>query len=296
MAQLDFTGNPLPHRTFEQMGRDFSPEGTFSHCDGCRKRVPTQSLVSEKTPSGFGSYCPNCRRSALASKTAQMPYEKYHREKNTGPEADDDAPIYEKQLPHREGFEQTLTEDQIKPEHEWSDSENPQVIEKVLETATSPYVTHRSDAAELTVPPINALVEKIRQKRLAEDYEEEKKPHWSHSFNEKKQQGSLPKWKKNAPQHDKPVLNNDPGRFSGTNADPTKFHTEKIQPLVGGITTADMDRVAFGIKTGRSMEYDNAILAILRLAHDERRNLTEVERKTVTNLKIARTNKLMEKC
>jgi len=229
------------------------------------------------------------------TKKAQMPYEKYHREENLGPKADDKAPIAEKKLPHRDGFEQTLTEDQIKGE--WgNDDKEAQVVEKVLESANSPYVTHRSDAAQLTVPPINALVEKIRQKRLADDWKETKYPHWSHTFNENKQQGALPKWSKNAPQHDKTVLNNDPNRFTGTNADPTAFHKDTIKPLIGDITTADIDRVAFGVKTGQSMDYDNAIMAILRLAHDERRELTKVEQKTVVNLKTARTKKLLLKC
>ena len=229
------------------------------------------------------------------SKIAQMPYEKYHREENLGPKADDGAPVAEKKLPHRGKFEQTTTEDQIEPE--WKDpNKGAEVIEKVLESANSPYVTHRSDASQLTVPPINALVEKIRQKRLADDWKEKRDPHWSHTFNENKQKASLPKWSKNTPQHDKPVLNNDPNRFTGSNVDPTSFHNDKIIPLVGDITTADIDRVAFGVKTGQSMDYDNAIMAILRLAHDERRELTEVEQKTVVNLKTARTEKLLVKC
>jgi len=227
------------------------------------------------------------------AKTAQVaPYEKYHREENVGPEADDDAPIAEKQLPHREGYEQTVTEDQM-TDRDWDDKKEAQIVEKVLESSDSPYVTHRSDAADLTMPPINVLVEKIRQERLAKDYNVDKDPHWSHTFNEKKQQGSLPKWKKNAPQHDKPVLNSDPGRFSGS-ADPVK--TRSLQPLVGDITTADVDRVAFGIKTGQSMEHDTAILSILRVAHDERRELNDVEKQTVARLKIARTNSLLKKC
>lgn len=228
-------------------------------------------------------------------KSAQAPYEKYHRDENLGPKANDDAPIPEKQLPHRDGFDQKITEDQMKNEHEWSDNEKAKPIEKLLESATSKYVKHRSDAGDLTVPPINVLVEKMRQKRLAEDYNVNKKPHWSHTFNEKKQQGSLPKWNKNAPQNDKLALNNDPDRFPGTNDDPIEFHTEKIKPLVGNITTADIDRVVARIKTGQAVEYDSAIMAILRLAHDEKRELSNVEQKTIVDLKIARTNQMMQK-
>jgi len=226
------------------------------------------------------------------TKTAQSPYEKYNRDENIGPKANDDASVWEKNLPHRDGFEQTITEGQMKSEQEWGDSENPKVIEKELESSSSSLVTHRSDAADLTVPPISALVERIRQKRVAEEYSYTKKSHWSCSFNEKKQQGSLPKWPKNAPQHGKLVLNNDPRRFTAGDDPVAK---PKIQPLIGNITTADIDKVAKGIKTGQSAEYDGAIMAILRLAHDERRELTDVERSTVVDLKKTRTQELMQK-
>lgn len=229
------------------------------------------------------------------TKSAQKPYEKYHRDENIGPKANEDAPIPEKQLPHRDGFEQTITESQMKSQHEVGDKEDAKPIEKLLESATSKYVKHRSDAGNLSVPPMSALVEKIRQKRLAEDYNVDKSPHWSHAFNEKKQLGSLPKWQKNAPQHDKPVLNNDPDRFAGTNADPVEFHTEKIQLLVGNITTADVDKVATMIKTGQTTEFDGAIMAILRLAHNEKRELSNVEQKTIVDLKVARTEQMMRK-
>lgn len=228
------------------------------------------------------------------TKLAQAPYEKYHRDENIGPKANDDAPIPEKQLPHREGYEQTITESQMKNKNESAD-DNAKPIEKLLESATSKYVKHRSDAGDLTVPPMSALVEKIRQKRLAEDYKVDKTSHWSLTFNEKKQQGSLPKWQKNAPQHDKPVLCNDPDRFAGTNADPVGFHTDNIQPLIGNITTADVDNVATMIKTGQSAEFDSAIMAILRLAHNEKRELSNVERKTIVDLKISRTEQMMQK-
>jgi len=229
------------------------------------------------------------------TKSAQAPYEKYHRDENLGPKANDDAPISEKQLPHRDGFEQKITEDQMKDKHEWGDKEKAKPIEKLLESATSAYVKHRSDAGDLTVPPINALVEKIRQKRLAEDYKVDKKSHWSHTFNEKKQQGSLPAWSKNAPQHGNHSLCNDPDRFSGTNDDPVNFHKDNIHPLVGNITTADVDKVVTNIKTGKSTEYDSAMMAILRLAHNEKRELSDVERKTIVDLKIARTEQMMQK-
>lgn len=229
------------------------------------------------------------------TKSAQAPYEKYHREENLGPKANDDAPIPEKQLPHRDGFDQKITEDQMTSEHEWGDSEKAKTIEKLLESATSGYVKHRSSAGDLVSPPLDVLVEKMYQKREAEDYKVDKKSHWSHTFNEKKQSGSLPKWNKNFPQHEKHVLGNDPSRFSGNNTDPVEFHNETISPLVGNITTADIDQVAVSIKTGKSAEFDSAIIAILRLAHDEKRELSEVEQKTVVDLKVSRTEQMMPK-
>ena len=64
--------------------------------------------------------------------------------------------------------------------------------------------------------------------------------------------------------------------------------------MIGNITTADIDRVAINIKTGRAAEYDGAIMAILRLAHNEKRELSRVEQKTIVDLKIARTDQMMQ--
>ncbi len=228
------------------------------------------------------------------NKAAQKPYEKYLREEHIGPKVEEVASIGEKKLPHRDGYEQTVTEDHLGSEHKVGDSEVPQIAEKELNSASSAYTDFRSDAADLSAPPISVLVEKIRQNRASE-YKEDKTAHWSHTFNEKKQQGALPKWSKNAPQHDKPVLNNDPQRFSASNADPNNYSKDEIKPLIGGITTADVNKIAHNIKTGVSADYDSAILAILRLADEERRELTGIEKRTVVDLKIARTNEMMTK-
>jgi len=147
----------------------------------------------------------NHKRSQITS------YEKYLRDQNVGPEGGEDT-IAEKKLPHRDGYEQTVTEDQMSSEQKIGETDDSQVIEKVLNEAQS-YVVHRSDNADLPVPPMSALVEKTRQVRM-EDWKTEKDSHWSQTFNEKKQQGSLPKLKKNVGQHNKAVLNNDPDRFT----------------------------------------------------------------------------------
>lgn len=236
-------------------------------------------------------------------KEAQIaPYEKYHRENTVGPVADDSSPIWEKNLPHRDGYEQSTTEDQMRDEWKVSDTDT-KLIEKVLDEAKG-YVTHRSDAADISVPPINALVEKIRQERFSNDYKVEKESNWTQTYNEKRQQGELPNWKKNAPQHDKIVLNNDPRRFEGMSNMPTHWDqadndrarstTTTIKPLVGNITTADIDSTVASIKSGQSIDFDTAMIAILRQADEEKRELTPIERKAVTDLKIARTKTLIE--
>lgn len=238
-------------------------------------------------------------------KEAQVsPTEKYLRQENVGPEADDGQAIWEKELPHREGDKETITEDQFGSKHKIADGDDAKVIEKVLEEAKG-YVTHRSDQAETSVMPNAALVEKMRQNRVAEDYEVDKESHWSQTYNEKKQQGKLPRFPKNAPQHDKIVLNNDPRRFETAKNLPVHEHqpendadrnkSNTIKPLTGGVTTADVDRVASNVKTGKSVDFDTAIVAILREADKESRELTPVEQKTISELKIARTKSMMQK-
>jgi len=228
--------------------------------------------------------------------------EKELRDHSVDPSADDGQAIWDKELPHREGVKDTITEDQMTANAQ-TDDKDAQVLEKVLNEAKS-YVRHRSDAGEISVPPINALVEKQIQERMSDDWKVDKKSHWSVSFNDKKQQGSLPRLSKNAPQHDKIVLNNDPRRFEGAGSLPTSAtqsendatHGQKpnIKPLVGNITQADIAGVAEKIKTGSSVEYDSAIVAILRDAERETRELTDVERKTVAGLKTARTNAMLK--
>jgi len=235
-------------------------------------------------------------------KKAQIkPHEKMLREHTVDPKADDGQSIWDKELKHRQGVMDTTTEDQMTDR---ASSDVP-IIEKVLNEAKS-YIVHRSDAAELPVPPMSALVEFNRQKRVDNDWETKKSPHWSQTTNEKKQQGSLPKLKKNVGQHEKIVLNNDPRRFQSAGNLPTStIQSEndaghgkkpKIKPLIGNVTTADVDLIAEKIKTGYSVEYDSAIVAILRDAERDRRELSGVEQRTIANLKIARTKAMKKQC
>lgn len=234
-------------------------------------------------------------------KTAQIKTrETALREHKPDPSANDNQAIGEKELPHREGDKYTITEDQFSETAEVDDSP---IIEKVLSEAES-YVQHRSEAGQLSVPPINALVAKLDQERMKE-WKTKKDSHWSLEFDDKKQQGVLPRLSKNAPQHDKIVLNNDPRRFEGTSALPTSttqsendaYHGQKpdITPLTGGITRAGIHDVANKIKMGASVEYDAAIVAILRESDKEARELTEAEREAIGSLKVARTKAMLKK-
>ncbi len=222
------------------------------------------------------------------------------REHKPDPSADDNQAIWEKELPHREGDKYTITEEQF---DETAKVDDAPIIEKVLSEAES-YVQHRSEAGQLSVPPINALVEKLRQNRM-DEWKTKKDSHWSLEFDDKKQQGALPRLSKNAPQHDKIVLNNDPRRFEGTSNLPTSTtqsendagHGKKpdITPLVGEITRADIHNVADRIKKGASVSYDAAMVAILKEADNEARELTEAEKEAVSGLKIARTKAMLKK-
>ena len=106
-------------------------------------------------------------------------------------------------------------------------------------------------------------------------------------------------------QHDKIVLNNDPRRFQETNNlplhsdqqdnDSARRTTTNIKPLVGNITTADADRLSQMIKSGASVDFDTAILAILKQCDSDKRELTAIEQKAISDLKIARTHALLTK-
>lgn len=220
---------------------------------------------------------------------AQLATEKYLREHNIGPKADDQQAIWDKELKHRKGNQYTTTEAQF----ERKNADQELITEKQINRRKSPLVTHRSsDDFTAPVHPHNILVEKLQSDRM-DDWKTEKSDHWSHTFNEKKQQGTLPKWPKQPDQQESITLANDPRRFKDCSSDPTKWNTSKVSPLVGTITTASIHKVAEGIKTGVSVDYDAAIIAILREADLEERELTKVEQMTIADLKIARTRALL---
>jgi hypothetical protein len=214
-------------------------------------------------------------------KHAVAPYEKYLREENVGPKADDTQPITEKAIKDRQPDAYVTTEAQFEDRMSEGDTK---IIEKVLEEATSNYVEHRAADDTLIVPPINTLVEQINKERMKE-FKTTKESNWTVSFDGKKQNASLPEWTKGPAQHDKPVLNNDPERFS----------KDSVKPLVGDITTAHINDVVSRIKTGESYDYDSAMVSILEKAASEDRELTQVERNAISDIKIARTQAMLKK-
>jgi len=169
-----------------------------------------------------------------------------------------------------------------------------EVIEKVLEDTDG----QRNDVSQLKVPPMAALNEKLRRERL-KDFNTDKDPHWSQTFNEGKQHGALPDWPVNKGQHHEVVLQNDPRRFEGVDqlpVDPTAGSVPKKQepkPLVGDITTADINRVVMSIKQGDTIDYDAAIAAVLGPSEDEKRELTPQEKRAIGELKAARTKAMI---
>lgn len=212
-------------------------------------------------------------------KTAKiMPQEKRLREDSLGPTNNPGDKITEKEVPHRKGDQSTITEGQIKDRKSEKES---QIIEKILNKDNGKYTDYRKAEESLIVTPINKLVENIRQDRLEKDWKTSVESHWSQTYNEKEQFGSLPKWKKNAPQAHE-------NETSKSNWD--ESHTES-----GSQKFASLDRAAEAIKSGESIKYDTIIVAILQQAKKDGRELSKEERKAISDLKISRTNFLINK-
>lgn len=239
------------------------------------------------------------------AKTSQlMNIEKMLRKDKLSPKAGDGHKTTEKELNHKGKDTESVTEKQMKSMDRNAHSEY-RIIEKVLNEAKEKYNPLRSDATWLSVPPISALVEKIRQKRIDSHFKTDKAEHWSMDYKNQDQNGSLPEWPGNAAQHDKIVLQNDPRRFTGVDTMPTEplandnikalRKSKSEMPLVGGITVADIDRVSHNIKTGQSVDYDTAIVAILKQADQEKRELNEVEQKMIADIKKNRTAAMLAK-
>lgn len=222
--------------------------------------------------------------------------EKYLRRDDPIAPADDDQPIAEKMLPDRKGDVDKVTEGQMdsKSSHDMKNATGEQekdakLIEGILNEAKGSYgVEHRSRGTWLSAPPINAVVEKLRSERQKESKSLiEKDSNWT--TDKVTQNGDLPKWPKNVGQSKHIALENDPRRFDQVK-DPISTTTKNdLKPLAGDLTTADVDSVVAAIKNGQTQDYDAAIVAILKMADREKRELTDIEQKTVSDLKIART-------
>lgn len=182
------------------------------------------------------------------------------RKDNIGPKASDNPKLTEEALPHRTTKDQNRVTEKQLPTRE-SDKD-----ERVLEKRMNEDDKRRDDSnIGLEMPPIQEVVAKLRKERM-KDWKPEIKPHWStqNAKDQKAQLGALPKWPK-IPKQPKP-----------------------LSPDLK-VTTADIDRVVNAVKTGQSLDYDTAIVAILQQAEKEQRELSLVERRAVADLKVART-------
>ena len=230
------------------------------------------------------------------TKEAQVATEKYLRQNTLGPIADDGQPIAEKVLPHREGDKDLIAEADL--DNEENTKKEMQIIEKILDGAKSFGVEQRvGNESGIMSPPINEIVARMEKERVAADFKTQKEPHWSQTSakrQQNQQRGALPKWPKNAPQHDKTVLNNDRDRFKGK-ADAGSGDVMDTEMLVGGLRVADLAKAVKRIKQGKAADYDMAITAILREADLDERELTQVEQTTVSDLKTARTRAMLKK-
>lgn len=215
-----------------------------------------------------------------AGKNSVKPYEKYIRDESIEKPSKQYPDTTEKALPDRKGDNHDVIGRQIIEEHT---NKQAQTIEYVLNNVKSWYPHRFKDtfSKNLLVPPINDLVARLRSARN-DDYEIKNEKHWTTEKNT--QNAGLPEWPAQASQHDKPVINNDSRRFT----------EDTVEPLQGfKVSSSDLKKVAIGIKLGSSSEYDNTIRMILKIANDERRELTEEEKSLVQDLKKDRTLALL---
>ena len=187
------------------------------------------------------------------------------RKDNIGPKASDKPKLTEEVLPHRTTEAQDKVTEKQMPERKSEKDERP--YEKRLNEDDK----YRDDSnIGLEMPPIQEVVAKLREERM-KDWKPDIKPHWStqNAKDQKAQLGALPKWPK-IPQQPEP-----------------------LSPDLK-TTTADIDRVVNAVKTGQSLDYDTAMVAILQQAEKEQRELSGVERKAIADLKIARTQAFLK--
>ena len=183
--------------------------------------------------------------------------------------ADDNPETHEGLLKQQRKQDKALTSD-VPTDGQMSNrkSSDNKILEKQME---------REKLGDLYIPSINAFVEKMVQDRRKEFTKATKKEsNWT--TKKPKQNGALPAWPKNAPQHDKKVLNNDVNRKPNEEA------------LIGGkIIKASVNDAVLAIKSGATKSFDQQIVDILKRADDEKRDLTTSEKAHINNLKQTRT-------
>jgi len=182
-------------------------------------------------------------------------------------EADDNPSTHESLLEQdRKGEIDKTTEAQMKRE---AGEAKRQITEKNLK---------REKIGTLYVPAINAFVEELVQERRKEytDMQQKKEGHWT--LDKADQNADLPKWPAIAEQHDKMVLPNDVDRKPND------------EPLIGGkILKASVDDVVLAVKCGATKNYDERIVEVLKMAHDQNRDLSVTEKNYINDVKQRRT-------
>jgi hypothetical protein len=171
----------------------------------------------------------------------------------------------------RKGDQYKTTEAQM----ERKSSDNPKKItEKNLE---------REKMGSLYVPAINAFVEELIQDRRKEFTKLQTKKENDWTLESSTQNADLPEWPQIADQHDKRVLPNDIDREPNGEA------------LLGGkILKASVNDAVLAIKSGETNKYDKEIVEILKVAHDQSRDLTKQEKHYINELKKIRTSMFLK--
>lgn len=168
-----------------------------------------------------------------------------------------------------------------------------QILEKVLNRNNGAFQKLRDNHVDnLSIPPINILVEKLRQDRNKELFINKTNKDWTTENTSKAQNGELPDWPQSRKQHTEISLNNDSRRFNNIKIDKGIISGD-LEPLSGNITKKDITKIASSIKNGDSIDYDTAIVAILKQADSENRELNEIEKKQINSLKKERTQFLL---
>lgn len=178
-----------------------------------------------------------------------------------------------------------ITDKQLEPQHA-KDNRKPTEGQFEKRTGTDNKITEkqmkREKVGELYVPAINSFVDQLVQERREVFTKMQKNDKEDWTLAPTTQNGDLPAWPQVKLQHDKTVLPNDVDR-------------KEDEPLIGGkILSASIDNAVSAIKTGKTLNYDEQIVNILKKANVEKRDLNDSEKKNIAELKIKRSKEYIK--